>query len=392
MLPSRLRLAELRGVEPERAGVEDQVREPVGQVGADDPVDVADRDQRAECRPPATCGPCRRTAGRRRRTARSRSSGVHLSKRPRHALGREPVDRRGPRALAAIASRPRRIHDQLVEPRGELGGVARRCSRPRSPDRRTARPRRRRAPPPPRAARPCPSAITMPNGSGSVLAWTTMSSERSAAGHVVDVPGEADRVREAARRAPAARSSAARPLAAGGLVDRAADDVGAHRDARCEAARSHRERPRAPSSARRSRPDRSAPARRPEPGPTSAGQVERRTFRREDAAIDGVVDAARAAPRGPNTTAASRQHALGVRDDHVGARAPADAADAAVSGRLPHVFVQVPDEPRAGRLDQRRGDVRLETVAVNDGRTGPPQHLPQRPSDSRAARSRSRSA
>ena len=42
------RLRELRGVEAERAGVEDQVREAVGQVGADDAVGVADRHQRAE--------------------------------------------------------------------------------------------------------------------------------------------------------------------------------------------------------------------------------------------------------------------------------------------------------------------------------------------------------
>ena len=76
----------------------------------------------------------------------------------------------------------------------------------------------------------------------------------------------------------------------------------------------------------------------------------------------------RAAPpartRSPRPTARSRSWR---RSRRRGARAgAADASTAAAA----HVVVQVPDETHAGGLDQRRGDVRLEAVAVNDGRTG----------------------
>ena len=136
-----------------------------------------------------------------------------------------------------------------------------------------------------------------------------------------------------------------RPLAAGGLVDRAADDVGADRMAasRSRAIASRNTswpfqranvatRPMRTSPRSGGRPDSAA---RSSGGPSGA----------EDRGIDGVVDAPQRRARPEH---ASPRHAARCRSWRRSRRrgAPAGAAARAVSGRRLHVFVQVPDEPR----------------------------------------------
>ena len=243
-------------------------------------------------------------------------------------------------------------------------------SRPPSPDRRRARRRRRRGPPRPHGRDAMPFRDHHPERLrlGAGVHDDVERAQRG--GHVGDMAGEPDlsdspraATRAAARRATTGcrRSSYTAPPI----------DIGADRMIGREAAQSRRGRLRVPSIVRTSRRGRCAPGRRRAAGPRAprgraAGLPARRS------AGSTALWMRRSGAAGPNATVASRSTlsefaTITSAREREGAQQPRRQRPAA------HVFVQVPDEPGAGRLDQRRGDVRLEAVAVNDGRVGSPQ-------------------
>ena len=162
---------------------------------------------------------------------------------------------------------------------------------------------------------------------------------------------------------------AARPLAAGGLVERAADDVRAHGESCRRGASRRRETLRVPSSGRTSPPGRSAPGRRPAagrraPASGSAGPSGREGLRdRPRCRCGRAAPPARTRPLASDSTLSELATIASARRASRRSRR-IDRRPAA------HVVVQVPDETHRRRLDQRRGDVRLEAVGVHDGRAG----------------------
>ena len=181
---------------------------PSGRLARTMPYSVADREQRAQAghQRPAAHAAC--TARTRRRTARSKSSGVCLSKRRRHALGREPLDRAVSRAAAPSVVAPRRSR-----PAPPARAASSAASPGRVPDRAHAVVEQLgRAAAARRDDRPAAGHAFRYHHPEWLRRRARVNDDVERAqrgGHVVDVAGEADHVRESARRRqrPAVRPS-----------------------------------------------------------------------------------------------------------------------------------------------------------------------------------------
>ena len=278
------------------------------------------------------------------------------------------------RALTRERVPPGPIFDQLRESSGQRLGVSRRVAHRRHP----VVEQLRRAAAAGRDHRPLrrhPFGDDHAEGLGRGARVHDDVERTQRRGHVVGLPGQSNDSGQPAL-VHLRFELAARPLAAGGLVERAADDVGAHRESAGEAlhrVEKHLVSLPAGEGRHQANPYQTVVGRQA----TELGQRQARTVGRERVSVDRVVDADERRRR-PERGARVRQHAFGVRDDRVGAprqRAQQTHRQAAAA----HVVVQVPDETHPRGLDQRRGDVSLEAVGVHDGRVGATEYRSQSP-------------
>ena len=180
-LPDRLRtLEELCAVEPENSGIEEEMRKAVRRVGADDAVGVTDGDHHAD---PANQRAPRRDCKQSPKIAMH--SAIEIIRRT-PAGTRRPCAAENRRSAVLRAARTERIAKRRPRRDGQAGARDRRHppSRDREHRRHPRRARSNRRLRTATTARPAAiaSAMTIPNGSGLVLACTTMSRARIAAG------------------------------------------------------------------------------------------------------------------------------------------------------------------------------------------------------------------